>query len=73
MNSTVEILKQDIGSIEYWRDPDKQKKTRSKIKRALTLSGIAQLKEKRERIAVEMLKLAKNRHESLLKDPENES
>ena len=32
MEGIVEALQQDIGSIDYWRNHDKQKKTRSEIK-----------------------------------------
>lgn len=67
METIVEVLQESIGSIDYWTNSDKQKKTRSEIKTALTLTGIAELKEKRERIAVEVMKLAKNRHDELLK------
>ena len=38
------------------------------MKTALTLTGIAELKANRERIAIEIMKLAKNRHDELLKD-----
>ena len=67
MEAVVEVLQESIGSIDYWTNSDKQKKTRSEIKTALTLTGIPELKEKRERIAVEIMKLAKNRHDELLK------
>jgi len=63
----VEALQQDIGSIDYWQNSDKQKRTRSEIKTALILTEIPELKTKRERIAVEIMKLAKNRHQALLK------
>ena len=46
---------------------DKQKTTRGQIKTALALTGIAELKSNRERIAIEVMKLAKNRHDELLK------
>jgi type I restriction enzyme R subunit len=67
MESVVVVLQDSIGSIDYWNNSDKQKKTRSEIKKALSLTGIPQLKAKRERIAVEIMKLAKNRHDELLK------
>lgn len=67
MESIVEKLQHSIGSIDYWHNSDKQKRTRSDIKTALTLTGIAELKKNRERIAVEIMKLAKNRHDELLK------
>ncbi len=67
MEAIVEILQESIGSIDYWHNSDKQKKTRSEIKTALNLTGIPALKTNRERIAIEIMKLAKNRHEELLK------
>jgi len=67
MEAIVETLQESIGSIDYWQNSDKQKKTRSEIKTALMLTGIAELKTNRERIAIEIMKLAKNRHDELLK------
>lgn len=67
MEAIVDILQDSIGSVDYWNNADKQKKIRSDIKTALTLTGIEQLKEKRERVAIEIMKLAKNRHDELLK------
>jgi type I restriction enzyme R subunit len=67
MAAVVETLQESIGSIDFWHNSDKQKRTRSEIKTALTLTGIPELKAKRERIAVEIMKLAKNRHDELLK------
>jgi len=40
---------------------------RSELKRCVLLSGVPELKQNRERIAVEIMKLAKNRHDELLK------
>ncbi|MCK5923277.1 MAG: DUF3387 domain-containing protein, partial [Methylococcales bacterium] len=73
MQSIVETLQDSIGSINFWNNSDKQKKTRSEIKTALTLTGIDELKTRRERIAVEIMKLAKNRHDELLKVAAGES
>jgi type I restriction enzyme R subunit len=67
MEGIVDALQDDIGSIGYWKNSDKQKRTRSEIKRALMQTGIAELKKNRERVAVEIMKLAKNRHDELLK------
>ncbi|MDZ4261973.1 MAG: type I restriction endonuclease subunit R, partial [Pseudomonadota bacterium] len=67
MEAIVDVLQESIASIDFWNNSDKQKKTRSEIKTALTLTGIAELKAKRERIAIEIMKLAKNRHDELLK------
>ncbi len=67
MEAIVDTLQESIGSIDFWTNADKQKKTRSEIKTALTLTGIKELKQNRERVAVEIMKLAKNRHDALLK------
>jgi len=67
MGSIVGILQQSIGSIDFWHNGDKQRRTRSEIKTALTLTDIPELKTHRERIAVEIMRLAKNRHDALLK------
>ncbi|WP_018174068.1 MULTISPECIES: type I restriction endonuclease subunit R [unclassified Thioalkalivibrio] len=67
MESIIETLQHSVGSIDFWQNSDKQKRTRSEIKTALTLSDIPELKQNRERIAVEIMKLAKNRHDQLLK------
>lgn len=68
MESIVDILQDSIGSIDFWNNPDKQKRIRSDIKTALTLTGIIELKKNRERVAIEIMKLAKNRHDELIKD-----
>jgi len=67
MEQVVEQLHNSIGSIDFWQNPDKQKKMRSELKRCVLLSGVEELKQNRERIAVEIMKLAKNRHDDLLK------
>ncbi|MEI6068456.1 MAG: HsdR family type I site-specific deoxyribonuclease [Methylococcaceae bacterium] len=67
MEQVVEQLQNSIGSIDFWQNPDKQKKMRSELKHCVLLSGVEELKQNRERIAVEIMKLAKNRHDDLLK------
>lgn len=67
MESIVDTLQDSIGSIDFWMNADKQKKTRSEIKTALMLTDIKELKQNRERVAIEIMKLAKNRHDDLLK------
>ena len=67
METIVDTLQGSIGSIDFWTNADKQKKTRSEIKTALMLTGIDELKQHRERVAVEIMRLAKNRHDELLK------
>ncbi|MDQ7015334.1 MAG: type I restriction endonuclease subunit R, partial [Gammaproteobacteria bacterium] len=67
MEAIVEIVQNSIGSIDFWRNADKQKKTRSDIKTALMLTNIDELKKNRERVAIEIMKLAKNRHDELVR------
>lgn len=67
METVVDALQMSIGSIDFWNNADKQKQTRSEIKTALMLTGIDELKQNRERVAIEIMKLAKNRHDELLK------
>jgi type I restriction enzyme R subunit len=67
MAKVVELLQDSIGSIDFWQNPDKQKKMRSLIKAELLTSGIKALSDNRERVAIEALKLAKNRHNELIK------
>ncbi|GAB4356275.1 MAG: HsdR family type I site-specific deoxyribonuclease [Methylohalobius crimeensis] len=69
MEEVVEILQKAVGSHNYWNNPNKQRETRGKLKTALMLSGIEAVKKKRERVAVEIMKLAKNRHDRLVGDP----
>jgi type I restriction enzyme, R subunit len=66
MEATIEILQETIGSIDFWRNPDKQKRVRGLIKTEIAKTGIEELKRHRERVAVEIMKLAKNRHEALV-------
>jgi type I restriction enzyme R subunit len=67
MEATVDILQETIASIDFWQNPDKQKRVRGLIKTEITKAGIEALKENRERVAVEIMKLAKNRHDELIR------
>lgn len=66
MEAIVDKLQHSIGSMDFWKNADKQKRTRSEIKTALTLTEIPELKAKRERLTIEIMNLAKNRHDTLL-------
>jgi type I restriction enzyme R subunit len=66
METTVEILQDTIASIDFWRNPDKQKRVRGLIKTEIAKRGIEELKLNRERVAVEIMRLAKNRHDELV-------
>lgn len=72
MEALVDTMQETIGSIDFWNNANKQKQLRSEIKKALLLSSIEVLKDKRERVAVEILRLAKNRHTELLHSARSE-
>jgi type I restriction enzyme R subunit len=67
MEATVEILQETIASVDFWQNPDKQKRVRGLIKTEITKAGIGALKDNRERVAIEIMKLAKNRHDELIR------
>lgn len=68
METIVEILQDTIASIDFWQNPDKQKRVRGLLKTEITKTGIEELKQNRERVAVEIMKLAKNRHDELTRN-----
>jgi type I restriction enzyme R subunit len=45
---------------------DKQKRLRGTIKTEIAKSGLEELQTHRERVTVEVMKLAKNRHDTLM-------
>jgi len=65
MTKTVDILQDTIASIDFWQNPDKQKRVRSLLKTEVAKSGIEELKRNRERVAIEIMRLARNRHDEL--------
>ncbi|BBA35012.1 HsdR family type I site-specific deoxyribonuclease [Methylocaldum marinum] len=67
METTVEVLQETIASVDFWQNPDKQKRVRGMIKNEIAKSGIEELKQNRERVTVEIMKLAKNRHDELIR------
>lgn len=66
MERLVEVLQETIGSLDFWVNADKQKRVRGAIKTEITKSGVEALKANRERVTVEVMKLAKNRHDILV-------
>ena len=63
----VEILKETIGIIDFWKKPIEVKRLRGNIDTEILLSEIPQLTGRHERIAVEIVKLAEKRHADLMK------
>jgi len=62
----VELLQETIGSLDFWMNADKQKRLRGAIKTEIAKAGIEEIKNNRERVTVEVMKLAKNRHDTLM-------
>jgi len=73
MTTLVELLQDTIGSIDFWQSADKQKRLRGEIKTAVARVGLGAVQAQRERVAVEVMRLAKNRHDQLLKADNNAS
>lgn len=65
METTVKVLQESTVSMDFWQNPDKQKRVRGLIKTEIAKAGVEELKDNRERVAVEIMKLAKNRHEQI--------
>lgn len=66
MVTLVDVLQETIGSIDFWVNADKQKRLRGTIKTEITKAGIEAIKTNRERVTVEVMKLARNRHDVLI-------
>ncbi|ASM78197.1 type I deoxyribonuclease HsdR [Vitreoscilla filiformis] len=66
MEKTVEILQDTIGSLDFWRNPDKQRQVRGRLKIEIMKAQIPELKQNAERVAVAIMSLAKSRHEVLI-------
>ena len=73
MESLVAVLQDSIGSLDFWSNADKQKRLRGMIKTEISKTGIDALKSHRERVTVEVMRLAKNRHEVLMSATINEA
>lgn len=68
METIVVILQETIASIDFWQNPDKQRRVRGLLKVEISKTDIEELKQNRERVAVEIMRLAKNRHDMLTRD-----
>ena len=66
MENLVLVLQDSIGSLDFWANADKQKRLRSIVKTEISKTGIDLLKSHRERVTVEVMRLAKSRHATLV-------
>jgi type I restriction enzyme R subunit len=67
MKSIVELLQETIGIIDFWNNPAEQKRLRGELNKVLLMADIPEVSSGFERLSVEIMKLAKNRHDKLLK------
>ncbi len=67
MKNIVELLQGTIGIIDFWNNPAEQKRLRGELNKVLLMADIPEFTANFERLAVEIMKLAKNRHDELLK------
>jgi type I restriction enzyme R subunit len=62
----VDLLQETLGGLDFWLNADQQKRLRGAIKTEIAKANIEGLKTHRERVTLEIMKLAKNRHSLLL-------
>ena len=67
MKNIIELLQETIGIIDFWNNSDEQKRLRGELNKILLIADIPEITANYEWLAVEILKLAKNRHDELLK------
>ena len=67
MKNIIELLQETIGIIDFWTNSDEQKRLRGELNKILLIADIPEITDNYERLAVEIMKLAKNRHDELLK------
>ena len=67
MKNIVELLQETIGIIDFWNNPAEQKRLRGELNEVLLMADIAEVTASFERLAVEIMKLAKSRNDELLK------
>lgn len=67
MGRLVDGLQETIDILDFWKKPAEVRRLRASIDTEIVLSGIPQLLEKHERLAIEIVKLAEKRHQELTK------
>ncbi len=67
MTGIVELLQETIGIIDFWNNPAEQKRLRGELNKVLLMTNIPEVTTSFECLSVEIMKLAKNRHDDLLK------
>ncbi len=68
LRRVVEILQETIGLIDFWNNPAEQRRLRGTLTDALLMADIPEITQHHQRLAVEILKLAKHRHDRIVGD-----
>lgn len=63
----VTLIAQRIRIVDFWRKPDEQRQLRADLANEFLLSGHSELATERQRLAVELVKLAEKRQSELAK------
>jgi type I restriction enzyme R subunit len=66
MVAIVQLFQDRIDVLDFWGKPIEVRKLRAQIDTEILLTGIPELVERHERLAVEIVKLAEVRHEELI-------
>ena len=67
MQRIVDLLRDTIGVLDFWKKPVEVKRLRGAIGTELLLSGVPEVEAAQERIAVEIVRLAEKRHAELVR------
>ncbi len=62
----VDILQETIGIIDFWKNPAEQARLRGELADALLMADVLEVTANFNRLAIEIVKLAKHRHEQLM-------
>ena len=62
----VDILQSTIGIVDFWNNPGEQARLRGQLADVLLMADIPEVTASFNRLAIEIIKLAKSRHEQLI-------
>ena len=67
LTDIVRLLQETIGVLDFWQKPTQVRELRGRIEQTILLTGIPALVGQYQRLAVEIVKLAETRHQSLIR------
>ncbi len=62
----VELIRETINVLDFWQKPLEVRRLRGNVDTEILLAEVPELTDRHERLAVEIVKLAENRHEELV-------